>query len=57
MVSDPGGTNLHRASHQAAADQPEMLGRTLAETLLEAGGREVMERLRRRDDELPMGGP
>lgn len=57
MVSDPGGTNLHRASHQAAADQPEMLGRALAETLLEAGGREVMDRLRRRDGEIPMGGP
>ncbi|MBW3561719.1 MAG: hydroxymethylbilane synthase [Actinobacteria bacterium] len=57
MVSDPGGTNLHRASHQAAADQPEMLGRALAETLLEAGGREVMDRLRRHDGEIPMGGP
>lgn len=57
MVSDPGGTHLHRASHQAAADQPEMLGRTLAETLLEAGGREVMERLRERDDRITMGGP
>lgn len=57
MVSDPGGTNLHRASHQAAADQPEMLGRALAETLLEAGGRDVMDRLRRRDGEIPMGGP
>lgn len=49
MVSDPGGTHLHRASHQAAADQPEMLGRTLAETLLDAGGREVLDRLRQRD--------
>lgn len=57
MVSDPGGTNLHRASHQAAADQPEMLGRTLAETLLEAGGDEVLERLREREDRIPMGGP
>ena len=57
MVSDPGGTNLHRASHQAAADQPEMLGRTLAETLLDAGGRDVMDRLRRRNGEIPMGGP
>ncbi len=53
MVSDPGGTHLHRASHQAAADQPEMLGRTLAETLLDAGGREVLERLRRREDPTP----
>lgn len=57
MVSDPGGTHLHRASHQAAADQPELLGRTLAETLLDAGGREVLERLRQRDGRVTMGGP
>lgn len=57
MVSDPGGTHLHRASHQADADQPERLGRTLAETLLDAGGREVLERLRQREDRITMGGP
>lgn len=57
MVADPGGTHLHRASHQAAADQPEMLGRALAETLLDAGGREVLARLGARQDRTPMGGP
>lgn len=57
MVSDPGGTHMHRASHQASADQPEMLGRTLAETLLDAGGSEVLERLREREDRIAMGGP
>ncbi len=46
MVSDPTGTRLFRASHETAADEPELLGRTMAATLLEAGGREVLDRLR-----------
>ncbi len=57
MVADPSGTHLFRASHEAAATAPELLGRTLAETLLEMGGREVLERLRTADVVLPMGGP
>ncbi|MFN2557466.1 MAG: hydroxymethylbilane synthase [Nitriliruptorales bacterium] len=57
MVSDPGGTHLYRASHEAAATAPELLGRMLAETLLDMGGREVLERLRARDVAVPMGGP
>lgn len=46
MLSDPTGTRLYRASHEASADEPELLGRTMAATLLEAGGREVLDRLR-----------
>ncbi len=57
MVSDLSGTKLYRASHEAAATAPELLGRTLAETLLEMGGREVLERLRAHDVAVPMGGP
>lgn len=36
MLSDPNGTHLYRASHQAADSEPELLGRTLAATLLAA---------------------
>lgn len=57
MLADPTGTHLFRASHQAAVSEPELLGRTLAETLLDAGGREVVERLRDADRRVPMGGP
>ncbi|MDQ4130730.1 MAG: hydroxymethylbilane synthase [Actinomycetota bacterium] len=57
MVADPSGTHLFRASHEAAATAPELLGRTLAETLVEMGGREVLESLRGADVALPMGGP
>ena len=46
MVSDPSGTNLYRASHQGAAHDPAALGVALAITLLDAGGRDVLDRLR-----------
>lgn len=46
MVADPSGTRVYRASHEAAADQPELLGRVLAATLIQAGGGEVLDRLR-----------
>jgi hydroxymethylbilane synthase len=46
MLSDPSGTRLYRASHETAADEPQLLGRVMAATLLEAGGQEVLERLR-----------
>lgn len=36
MLSDPNGTRLYRASHQAAESEPELLGRTLAATLIAA---------------------
>lgn len=36
MYSDGSGTRFYRASHQAAATEPELLGRTLAATLLAA---------------------
>ncbi|MBW3620270.1 MAG: hydroxymethylbilane synthase [Actinobacteria bacterium] len=36
MVSDPNGTRLFRASHQAAVSEPELLGRTLAASLIAA---------------------
>jgi hydroxymethylbilane synthase len=36
MLTDPNGTRLYRASHQAADTEPELLGRTLAATLLNA---------------------
>lgn len=44
MLSDPNGTNLYRASHRAALDEPEMLGRTLAATLADHGA-EVLEQI------------
>ncbi len=46
MVADPTGTRMYRASHEAAHDQPELLGRTMAASLLEAGGEQILERLR-----------
>jgi hydroxymethylbilane synthase len=46
MLSDPTGTNLYRASHETGLDEPEMLGRVMAVTLREAGGEQVLERLR-----------
>jgi hydroxymethylbilane synthase len=57
MLSDPGGTHLLRASHEAAWTRPEVLGDALASTLLERGGAEVLERLRARNGQVPMGGP
>ena len=44
MVSDPNGTRLERASHQAAPTEPERLGAVLAETLKEAVGEDVLGR-------------
>jgi hydroxymethylbilane synthase len=49
MLSDPSGTRLFRASHETAADEPQLLGRVMAATLLEAGGQQVLERLRAGD--------
>lgn len=46
MLSDPSGTRLYRASHETAADEPELLGRVMAATLLQAGGQEVLVDLR-----------
>jgi hydroxymethylbilane synthase len=46
MVADPSGTRMYRASHEAAHDQPEKLGRAMAATLLEAGGEAVLRDLR-----------
>lgn len=46
MVADPSGTRMHRASHEAAHDQPERLGRAMAATLLDEGGSEILARLR-----------
>jgi len=45
VLSDPSGTRLYRASHETSADEPVLLGRVLAATLLEAGGREVLDDL------------
>ena len=42
MLSDPTGTRLERASHQAALTEPELLGQTLAATLRDAVG-DVLE--------------
>lgn len=44
MVADPTGTRMYRASHEAAHDQPLKLGRTMAATLLDAGGDEILQR-------------
>ncbi len=46
MLSDPNGTRLLRASHEAAETEPEKLAQTLAATLLANGGEEVLQRLR-----------
>ena len=45
MLSDPNGTRLERASHQAAPTEPERLGAVLAETLKEAVGEDVLGRI------------
>ena len=49
MVADPGGTQLHRASHETAADDAVTLGRAMAATLLEAGGDRILAKLRAGD--------
>jgi hydroxymethylbilane synthase len=46
LLSDPSGTRVLRASHETGADEPHLLGRVMAATLLEAGGDEVLSRLR-----------
>jgi hydroxymethylbilane synthase len=50
LLSDPNGTHLYRASHETGASEPELLGRVMAATLLEAGGDRVLERLRAAGD-------
>lgn len=57
MLAVPSGTQLLRASQQAAATEPERLGRTLADRLLHRGGDRIMEGLRARAPAVPMGGP
>jgi hydroxymethylbilane synthase len=46
MLSDPTGTNLYRASHDAGGHEARKLGEIMAATLLDAGGDAVLERLR-----------
>jgi hydroxymethylbilane synthase len=46
MLSDPNGTQLLRASHEASAEEPDLLGRTLAASLLSSGGDGILDRLR-----------
>jgi hydroxymethylbilane synthase len=46
MLSDTNGTTFLRASHETGANEPELLGRVMAATLLEQGGGEVLERMR-----------
>lgn len=38
LLSDTSGTRVHRASHEAAADDPDRLGAVMASTLLTASG-------------------
>lgn len=57
MFSDPSGTRMVRASVRGSLNAPEDVGRVLGERLLERGGAEIVERLRRSDREVPMGGP
>ncbi len=45
MVADPNGTRMVRASHETSSEEPELLGRTLAATLLGQGGDEILSRL------------
>ncbi len=42
MLADPSGTRLLRASHETGADEPQLLGRAMAATLLEAGGTDIL---------------
>ena len=46
LLADPSGTRLYRASHETGIDEPVLLGRTMAASLLEAGGDAVLEQLR-----------
>lgn len=46
MLSDPSGTRMYRASHEASADDPDRLGVAMAVTLREAGGDAVLAALR-----------
>ncbi len=46
MVSDMNGTDLLRASHHATEKQAELLGQTLAASLLQSGGDQILERIR-----------
>jgi hydroxymethylbilane synthase len=46
MLADPSGTRLLRASHETGADEPELLGRAMAATLLEAGGGDILATMR-----------
>lgn len=48
MLSDLNGTRLLRASHQGTENDPDLLGRTLAASLLGNGGDVILERLARR---------
>ncbi len=45
MVADPNGTRMHRASHEAAGDQAEKLGRAMAVTLLDDGADRILDRV------------
>jgi len=55
MVADPNGTSLHRASHEAAPEEAQALGRAMASTLLEAGGDRILARLRAEQRTEPGG--
>jgi hydroxymethylbilane synthase len=46
MLADPSGTRLLRASHETGADEPQLLGRAMAATLLEAGGTDILATMR-----------
>lgn len=46
MVANPTGTRVLRASHQTSADEPELLGRVMAATLLEQGADDILSRVR-----------
>lgn len=50
MVADTSGTTMLRASHETGADEPELLGRVMAATLLEQGADRILERVRDQQD-------
>lgn len=57
LLSDPSGTNVLRASAQAAETEPEKLGQALALQLLDDGGDRIVQRmLQGRRSETPFGG-
>lgn len=57
MIADLGGTRLYRASHETGPDAPLTLGRSMAASLLEAGGAASLGRQQPQPESAPFSGP